>query len=90
MREIKFDKLLLGMEVNSLSNAGNSISTQDSEISADDVRTLQTCVKYIEQQKKIAVLLELYKRLINKDVLDINEMQRATFDLDMSISKMFK
>lgn len=89
MAEIKFNNFILNCQLNELKTAANNIET-NTQISDEGVNTLSAGMKYIEQHKRIGELWELYKKLIIKDVIDINHMQQEVSILDRHLSNQFK
>lgn len=89
MPEIKVNKVELALQLNALNLAGEAISVDVSSITSDGVDTLDTSLKYIEQHKQIADLMDLYKQLIAKDAGDIKSMQNAVSQLDIMMSQSF-
>lgn len=89
MSEIKVNKMELVLQLDALNSAGESINIDVSSITSDGVETLNTSLKYIEQHKQIADLMDLYKQLIAKDAKDIKAMQNAVSQLDVIMSQSF-
>lgn len=72
-------------EINSFESPGGSFSGS-SAVSTDGVSTLKTSVKYVNQHKKIATLLNLYRQLLEKDASDLRAVVEETEQLDARIS----
>lgn len=89
MSAIKVNLVNLETEINTFRDAGNNISTAKTNIDSSGVNTLDTCLKYIEQHKKIASLLNVCKSLINKDAEDIDKMKHSVTKLDEDISSVY-
>lgn len=89
MAEIKFNNFGLDRQLLALKTAANNIET-NTQISDEGVNTLSASMKYIEQHKQIGELYELYKKLILKDVIDINHMQQEVSILDRHLSNQLK
>lgn len=86
MSEIKVNKIALDFQLNALSMSGVTIDTDVSGVTSDGVETLVTSLKYIEQHKQIAELMNLYKQLIIKDVADIRAAQNTISSFDSTVS----
>lgn len=89
MGEIKINLIALDGEICTFRSAGDNISTSDADIDSSGVNTLETCLKYIEQQKKIALLLDVCKNLVIKDAGDVEMMKGTVAGLDAIISSVF-
>lgn len=81
-------KMTVGLydEVLDMNEKVKALTEEDKEINADDVSTLKTSVKYIEQQKKILRLMTLYAELLDKDIKDIIEVMSEVEELDESLA----
>ncbi len=72
-------------QVASLSSAGGQISS-DSSVDMPAGLSLETCARYIEQQRQIANLLRLYASLVEKDAIDIQKMVDNARRTDQTIA----
>lgn len=90
MSEIKVNKVELALQLNALSLSGGLIDTDVSGVTSEGVETLSTSLKYIEQHKQIAELMDLYKQLVQKDAADIKAAQKAFSSLDSRVSRTFE
>ena len=87
--EFKVNKEIIG-EVQDVSNCGTKINEEYSEISSEGVNTLQTAISYIQQQKDIMEILELYKELVSKDTQDILDIIAEVEAMDCKLSLQSK
>lgn len=90
MSEIKVNKVELSLQLNALSLSGTLIDTDVSSVTSEGVETLTTSLKYIEQHKQIAELMDLYKQLVIKDAAEIKAAQNAFSSLDSTVSRSFE
>ncbi|MEE0931030.1 MAG: DUF5344 family protein [Acutalibacteraceae bacterium] len=90
MSEIKVNKVELSLQLNALSLSGTLIDTDVSGVTSEGVETLTTSLKYIEQHKQIAELMDLYKQLVIKDAAEIKAAQNAFSSLDSTVSRSFE
>lgn len=88
MSEIKVNKVELSLQLNALSLSGTLIDTDVSGVTSEGVETLTTSLKYIEQHKQIAELMDLYKQLVIKDAAEIKAAQNAFSSLDSTVSRL--
>ena len=86
MSEIKVNKIELDLQLNALNLSGVTIDTDVSGVTSDGVETLVTSLKYIEQHKQIAELMNLYKQLVIKDAADIRAAQNTISSFDSMVS----
>lgn len=77
---IRLDVSVMGSKANAL-NEGYTVVT------AGEISGLETVEKYINEDKKIKELIELYVTLVKKDVNDINEMLEKYTELDALLGK---
>lgn len=90
MGEILMNKNFMLAQAGSLKSSGEGINASDYDIYFGRVNTLKTSMKYIKQQKQIAVLMNLYKSLVVKDALDLEKMQEVLFNFDCIIAGTFE
>lgn len=85
MNEFKVTNALDG-EIESLKKAGNNLN-QNSASTGTDGLSLNCCDLYVEQEKEIARLLNLYKALVVKDAEDLAKMAASVREIDKKISE---
>ena len=51
----------------------------------DNISTMQTAGKYYQQNQDIKNLLDLYVRLLEKEVRDLEQMAKDTRELDQTL-----
>ncbi len=88
MAEFKVNKALKN-EISSARDANNLINDSYTNVSSDDVSTLNTATKFISQHNEIKVLLDLYKSLVDRDLNDLDKMVEEVNEMDTMISSTY-
>ena len=76
-------------EVGKLETSANSLNESYYDIELAEVNTLETANKIIAQSKEIKKVIELYKELLNKDILDVRTFIAESEKLDDIAAKKF-
>ena len=85
MAEFKVNTALSG-EITALESSGSQLDVKLTSVSAGNVSSLKTSVRFITEHESIIELLKLYKRLITKEASDLNAMKESAETLDASIA----
>ena len=89
MAEIKVNKTLVG-DIVALNTAANAINSSYTAIDVDEVDSLDTVKKLMEQDKSIKKLMGLYEQLLKKEVRDLQDMVTTMEKMDISTGKSYK
>ena len=85
MAEFKIDPALTD-DISNLRTSGKEINNGYAKISSDDVKTLATSLGVLEQHAEIKKLLDLYRLLLLRDALDLDQMVLEAKDMDATIA----
>lgn len=88
MAEFKISKAL-SSEISTLKSKGEAINDGYSATPTDGVSTLSAAVAFINEQKDIKKMLELYGQLLAKDANDLTEMVKSVEEADKKASKTY-
>ena len=71
------------IDIAELDAAAFNINTNITTV--DNISTMQTAGKYYQQNQDIKKLLDLYVRLLEKEVRDLEQMAKDTRELDQTL-----
>lgn len=71
------------IDIAELDAAAFNINTNITTV--DNISTMQTAGKYYQQNQDIKNLLDLYVRLLEKEVRDLEQMAKDTRELDQTL-----
>ena len=89
MAEIKVNKDLV-TDIIALNTAANGINSSYTAIDVDEVDSLDTVKKLMEQDKSIKKLMGLYEQLLKKEVRDLQDMVTTMEKMDYTTGKSYK
>ena len=76
------------LNVSAMGKSASDLNGSYKEVAAGNISGLSTVDKYIDEDKKIKNLIELYARLVNKDANDISSMLGYFGEVDASLGKV--
>ena len=89
MAEFKVNKEVL-TQVGAVRTAANEINADYEAVDDDNVDTLKTAKKIVKQQKDLKKLMELYQRLLLRDMNDLDAMFAAAEQMDNTAAASYE